>query len=440
MRAEPPPFPQRPVAPPTTQSLGDEALLTARSATPRPDSRQDCRDYRLCRPPPGLELPSLVGPRRTAAQCERAAQRSRKAQRAALASLRESSQEMTPRREAGFDEMPMLPVIGNIAPFVRPPAYDAILRGPVAGRRRNWGQRPLCAPIDEAIQREFLGDGVTLDKAVASRRDAGWAVKQRQLQKHDVGHCCYACRQPLRDLSEEVTVWTGAAIYRRFHPPCAASYVLRADRAAERTAGEHGGSGEGPACDVVVSYADGWRRPRGGDVGHSSAAVAARQWLLSQDPGVWPALRGDLFTTVTVTENGKKKAVPGLSHEQLRLLQAQHSWHADDSAHVECAICLSMLEPRGPSCLCLPCAPQHVFHVSCVLPWLRKASLCPVCRKDIRPLLGRAHRSRESCKLLAAPKRSTSIRASGCASGCGSLEAEPGADEHDNPCPTQPSL
>lgn len=285
-------------------------------------------------------------------------------------------------------------MLRNLAAFERPQAYAAAIRGMPAmqrppptlgggggGARRNF-RSPVDA-IDEAIQRELIGDGIALDEAVASRAGAGWAVKQRHLQKCDVGHCCYGCRQPLRDMNEEVTVWTGAAIYRRFHPQCAASYVLRADSAG----GGSSGSAEGSREDIVEGYADGWRAPRPG----RPAVDAARRWLLSRDPRAWPSLRGDLFTTVTViAEDGQKKAVPGLSHEQLKILQTQHRWQPSDGGdhEPECAICFGPPEPGGPPCVRLPCAPkQHVFHVACVLPWLRKASLCPTCRQDLRPML-----------------------------------------------------
>eukprot|EP00438_Fugacium_kawagutii_P014534 Skav232277 [mRNA] locus=scaffold882:227089:236738:- [translate_table: standard] len=108
-----------------------------------------------------------------------------------------------------------------------------------------------------------------------------------------------AGRQLLRDLNEEVTVWTGAAIYRRFHPACAASYMLRAD-----------GCDDQRREDVVEGYADGWRAPRE----HVRPVEAARQWLLSEatmrqcrDQRAWGSLRGDLFTTVTVTSSVRRR-------------------------------------------------------------------------------------------------------------------------------------
>ncbi|CAE7176826.1 APT4 [Symbiodinium microadriaticum] len=250
----------------------------------------------------------------------------------------------------------------------------------------EFAQRPekQIGPAAIAIQRELIGEGIALDEVVANKRSSGWAVRQRQAQRNDLGHFCYGCGQPLRDLNEEVTVWTGAAIYRRFHPACAASYVLRADgqSAVDR-------SRDRLRDDVVEGYADAWRAPR-----PVRPVEAARQWLLSEDQRAWGSLRGDLFTTVTVNENGKKKAVPGLSHEQLRILQTKHRWQpvspdlreGQESEHLECAVCFGAPDASS-CCIRLPCAPQHVFHLSCVLPWLKKASLCPTCRRDLRPLL-----------------------------------------------------
>eukprot|EP00930_Biecheleria_cincta_P073012 TRINITY_DN60350_c0_g1_i1.p1 TRINITY_DN60350_c0_g1~~TRINITY_DN60350_c0_g1_i1.p1 ORF type:complete len:430 (-),score=56.48 TRINITY_DN60350_c0_g1_i1:340-1629(-) len=399
--AAPPPFPSRPPRPasPARASPADEEP----SAPPPPAIR------RMMPMPPDLDFDvawrvghsglgtcsshSSAEPRRRAAS----------AFPPTLEPLMEEPQEPTWRSSSACSS---LPIIHNLANFDRPQAYRASLKEvPGVPVRRSMSQasgsskssarsnasgrgiarRPAPSPIDQAIQRELIGDGIALEEVVANKKNSGWAVKQRTAQRGDLGHCCHGCRQPLRGLNEEVTVWTGAAIYRRFHPACAANYVLRAGA-------EGGASG---SQDIVEGYADGWRAPR--ESGAARPVEAARQWLLSQDQGRnWGSLRGDLFTTVTVTENGKKKAVPGLSHEQMRLLQTKHRWHGcegEDQEHGECedpdecAVCFSALDAKGPLCVRLPCAPQHIFHLGCVQPWLRKASLCPTCRRDIRPLL-----------------------------------------------------
>lgn len=392
----PPPFPKRPPrrarSTPREGIAPLEADIPARTPSPPPPRRPPL-DLELPSPPPGFEMSRRT---RTAALPPLApAGLGRRV--ASTGPLEAVAQERTESQEPIADNRsegrPHPPAIRNLAAFDRPRSYMSMLQRTVPGqpvapaRSRCSAARSRCASIDEAVRRELLGDGVALDQAVASRRKAGWAVQQRHVQRSDVGHCCHSCRQPFRDLNDEVTVWTGAAIYRRFHPSCAASFMLRAEMA------------DAGHSDVVEGYADGWRAlPR------SEPTQAARQWLLSQDPSAWPALRGDLFTTVTMIENGQKKAVPGLSHEQLRTLQSRHKWRmGEDATHdeepAECAICFADFGEANVPCVRLPCAPQHVFHVNCVLPWLRKASLCPVCRKDLRPLLpaGRgATRSREA--------------------------------------------
>ena len=46
----------------------------------------------------------------------------------------------------------------------------------------------------QAIRRELVGDGIALEEVVANKRSSGWAVKQRQAQRNDLGHFCYGCR------------------------------------------------------------------------------------------------------------------------------------------------------------------------------------------------------------------------------------------------------
>jgi len=426
----PPPFPGKPPPKPAPVAAAmpeAQAHPSSSSSAPAPETR--CRSQSPCvRPGLGLEcfddVPGLSAPKprsRVLATGEAPPvpqpppRRSIVPRRRAISEsptsflmpmMEDSDGERDFNRSGGAPAAPSCPPIihNNVATFERPRAYAAALRSQPSLTRPLVTQatapkprRPKRSPIDEAVQREFLGEGMALDQAVAQRKGAGWAVQQRHVHRTDVGHCCHACRQPLRDLNEEVTVWTGAAIYRRFHPACAASFMLKCDTE------DAAGGGGGPAEDIVEGYADGWRALRDTAPGNAGrgGVEAARNWLLSQDPNAWQGLRGDLFTTVTVYENGKKKAVPGLSHEQIRILEARCKWcpAAPQGAggsegepvqveeEVECAICFGGYEAGGPPCVRLPCAPQHIFHLPCVLPWLRKASLCPTCRRDLRPLL-----------------------------------------------------
>eukprot|EP00747_Dinoflagellata_sp_TGD_P125470 gnl/TRDRNA2_/TRDRNA2_174166_c0_seq1.p1 gnl/TRDRNA2_/TRDRNA2_174166_c0~~gnl/TRDRNA2_/TRDRNA2_174166_c0_seq1.p1 ORF type:complete len:407 (-),score=64.00 gnl/TRDRNA2_/TRDRNA2_174166_c0_seq1:36-1256(-) len=379
----PPPFPQRPPRPPRPPSRENMTHSAAGAAeTPASSSTSAGVAARL---PPGFDLPPPPPPvREPPTACRRSM----------------SASPMLDRFE-DYDSQPPTPRPSHPLVSFQVPEAGSVRKTPSARGSHSTGPSPRprrtrSQLIDDAIQREMSGSGMALQQAVEKRRAAGWSVKQRHVQRSDVGHCCYACRQPLRDLSEEVTVWTGAAIYRRFHPACAATFVLRSNNEQSEAA---------EPTDIVEGYADGWRALRddgGMGMGRPRRAVeAARQWLLSQDPNAWPSLRGDLFMTVTVVENGQKKAVPGLSAEQLRSLTTRHRLRpssklggADDEGEtpactekLECAICFTVADPANSVCVSLPCAPQHVFHAECVTPWLKKASLCPTCRKDIRPLI-----------------------------------------------------
>mmetsp|Transcript_15747 Transcript_15747/g.28688 ORF Transcript_15747/g.28688 Transcript_15747/m.28688 type:complete len:424 (-) Transcript_15747:160-1431(-) len=384
--AAPPPFPRRPPKP-TLRSLSEAPAQRER------DDERICQELKAeSRALSLVPLPTELRLRHTSppgARRQRPMHVPTRGWSAGIAERRLECDSPMSQESQGA-----APLVHNVPSFVRPDEYLRSISTLCSSRAQaSISSRPprKCnlSPIDQAIQRELIGDGLALEQAVESRREAGWAVKRRHLQKSDLGHCCHGCRQPLRNLGEEVTIWTGAAIYRRFHPACAASFVLKADRAEAAAAA----SGR----DLVEGYADGWRALPD-DVGDTAASAAraaraARQWLLSQDQEAWQPLRGDLFTTITVVENGQKKSVPGLMQEHFRLLNSQYQYkgplqEADDEeeAALECAICFGAVS-ADRLCWNLPCAPQHVFHVDCVQPWLRKASLCPTCRTDLRPLL-----------------------------------------------------
>ena len=46
----------------------------------------------------------------------------------------------------------------------------------------------------------------------------------------------------------------------------------------------------------------------------------------------------------------------------------------------DCSICFEALERRGDN-YCLPCA--HLFHLNCIVQWLRSNPICPVCRMRV---------------------------------------------------------
>uniref|UniRef100_A0A803M6J6 RING-type E3 ubiquitin transferase n=2 Tax=Chenopodium quinoa TaxID=63459 RepID=A0A803M6J6_CHEQI len=57
----------------------------------------------------------------------------------------------------------------------------------------------------------------------------------------------------------------------------------------------------------------------------------------------------------------------------------------NDDEHIECSVCLSILEEdqqvrRLPNC-------NHVFHTSCIDQWLSGQATCPICRSEVSPQL-----------------------------------------------------
>jgi len=55
-------------------------------------------------------------------------------------------------------------------------------------------------------------------------------------------------------------------------------------------------------------------------------------------------------------------------------------------ATAECIICLAKFEENDRVCI-LRCHPSHVFHEPCIIEWLKRSQLCPVCRKGIEFML-----------------------------------------------------
>ncbi|XP_018009129.1 E3 ubiquitin-protein ligase RNF181 [Hyalella azteca] len=47
----------------------------------------------------------------------------------------------------------------------------------------------------------------------------------------------------------------------------------------------------------------------------------------------------------------------------------------------QCPVCLKQYE-LSEKCHQLPC--KHLFHITCVLPWLNKTNSCPMCRHELK--------------------------------------------------------
>lgn len=59
-----------------------------------------------------------------------------------------------------------------------------------------------------------------------------------------------------------------------------------------------------------------------------------------------------------------------------------YHYKAGNCAAEECIICLSKFADRD-SVLILRCHESHVFHESCLIEWMKKHYVCPICRKDV---------------------------------------------------------
>lgn len=53
----------------------------------------------------------------------------------------------------------------------------------------------------------------------------------------------------------------------------------------------------------------------------------------------------------------------------------------DEDSDLTCAICLDEFQP-GIQVVPLPCK-SHSFHLNCIEMWLKKNSICPVCRFQV---------------------------------------------------------
>jgi len=201
---------------------------------------------------------------------------------------------------------------------------------------------------------------------------------KRPSNKRDLGHHCKYCRKPFSSLGAELVAQPETGPTQRFHPEC-----WRKHNNCDQES-IHGGlasvvkrnrsqvSGGDRRGDVVMAYADAWKR--------TSAASPSKRSLRRSErrarecvakPRVSP-----LDGLISVEDEcGQRQVARGFSKEAVQAAEVQ--WRCTAAEAEECAVCLA--HPEQP--LRLPCG--HIFCSQCVAPWLKRCSLCPLCRKDL---------------------------------------------------------
>ena len=71
----------------------------------------------------------------------------------------------------------------------------------------------------------------------------------------------------------------------------------------------------------------------------------------------------------------------GATEKQLKGLEIREYNKASENEINNCAICIDEFEENDQLHL-LPC--QHSFHSQCILKWLNRSKLCPICRYELK--------------------------------------------------------
>lgn len=215
---------------------------------------------------------------------------------------------------------------------------------------------------------------------------------RRPTNKRDLGHLCNWCRRPFNCLGMEIVAELHGGPSVRYHSGCwrrcisgknahsephtrAPTPVVVEDAGAQPEAVSVTRSEPLAPANVVAAYADEWRRSQ-------SCRNSSRR------PPAGPRSRSRVDTNLGMQDlvsvegsSGQRMISVGFSLQDIEGIKGRWSCASEEAG--ECAICFSNC--RAP--LRLPC--KHNFCASCVEPWLRKCSLCPMCRGDLRRPPGR---------------------------------------------------
>lgn len=221
----------------------------------------------------------------------------------------------------------------------------------------------------------------------------------RPANKRDLGHRCQHCRRPFSSLGAELVAEPQQGPAQRFHPECwrkrnggeeavllghlaeAAAAAMNGEASASSASASTSARGRGrevvsedsEAGHIVTAYADEWRR---------AALEGGRRYSgISRPRSGIPPRPSPLDGLVSIEDaSGERRVARGFSQREIEVVMTRWACTAA-AAGDECAVCFAC--PQKP--LRLPC--RHAFCAECVVPWLRRCALCPMCRQDLRPPL-----------------------------------------------------
>ncbi|XP_064594348.1 E3 ubiquitin-protein ligase RNF181-like [Liolophura sinensis] len=77
---------------------------------------------------------------------------------------------------------------------------------------------------------------------------------------------------------------------------------------------------------------------------------------------------------------GGDRKVPPASKQAVEELPTVIITPTKAAQEVKCPVCLGLLD-EGDEAREMPC--KHLFHTTCILPWLERVNSCPVCRQEL---------------------------------------------------------